>query len=78
MYEYKRVLTHFKEQQLCCCHFSHSQGGSTLKGKNLLLLEQILPSEIRPPIKYIQHTIYNTKKKITLNYPKSIAMGFSF
>ena len=26
--------------------------------------------------KYTQHTIFNMKKKITLNYPKSAAMGF--
>ena len=25
---------------------------------------------------YIQYTIFNIKKKITLNYPKSAAMGF--
>ena len=25
---------------------------------------------------YTQHTINNTKRKITLNYPKSAAMGF--
>ena len=25
---------------------------------------------------YTQYTIYNIKKKITLNYPKSAAMGF--
>ena len=25
---------------------------------------------------YIQHTIFNIKKKITLDYPKSAAMGF--
>ena len=25
---------------------------------------------------YTQHTIFNIKKKITLNYPKSAAMGF--
>ena len=25
---------------------------------------------------YIQYTSFNTKKKITLNYPKSAAMGF--
>ena len=27
---------------------------------------------------YIQHTIINIKRKITLNYPKSAAMGFLF
>ena len=26
---------------------------------------------------YIQYTIFNLKKKITLNYPKSAVMGFS-
>ena len=26
---------------------------------------------------YTQYTIFNVKKKITLNYPKSAAMGFS-
>ena len=26
--------------------------------------------------KYSQYTMFNTKKKITLNYPKSAAMGF--
>ena len=26
--------------------------------------------------KYTQYTIFNMKKKNTLNYPKSIAMGF--
>ena len=26
---------------------------------------------------YTQYTIFNIKKNITLNYPKSIAMGFS-
>ena len=27
-------------------------------------------------IEYTQYTIFSTKKKITLNYPKSAAMGF--
>ena len=26
--------------------------------------------------KYTQYTIFNIKKKVTLNYPKSAAMGF--
>ena len=49
-----RVTVYFRGSNLILCHLS--QYRSTLKGKNLLLYEQILSSTSKPHFKELSHT----------------------
>ena len=44
--------------------------------RNNIMVCYVFSLELGDSNEYTEHTIFNIKRKITLNYPKSTAMGF--